>query len=75
MMKLEDFTDTYLQMLGTEEQFGENAHSLSSRDAVLWMAVRHSNPKALQVKYPFSSTWRFRFLNPTFEFFATILRS
>jgi len=47
-LKIPDFEQVHVQMLGAEESFGDMA-SGSTREAVLWFAVQHKDKKALQI--------------------------
>lgn len=46
---LEDFSSVNVQVLGSEDTYGDNARSKGSREAVLWMAVHHKQKKALEL--------------------------
>ena len=46
---LKDYTQTNIQILGSEQTYGPHARDVSSREVVLWMAVEHSQRNALEV--------------------------
>ncbi|KAG7496304.1 hypothetical protein JOB18_016450 [Solea senegalensis] len=46
---LEDFSSVNVQVLGTEDTYGPNAHTKGCREAVLWLAVHHKQKKALEL--------------------------
>ncbi|XP_077984250.1 uncharacterized protein LOC144438902 isoform X3 [Glandiceps talaboti] len=47
---MDDFTKTLVQVLGSEQTYGPNAHiDNNPREVVLWVAAHHSNKKALEV--------------------------
>jgi len=50
-MGIPDFEKTHVQILGSEQSFGKNAMSEDKfpREAVLWMAVKHQDRKAIQL--------------------------
>jgi len=50
-LKIPDFEEVHVQTLGAEESFGEHAMSAENypREAVLWMAVKHKDKKAIQI--------------------------
>ena len=50
-MGIPDFEKTHVQILGSEQSFGKNAMSEDKcpREAVLWMAVKHQDRKAIQI--------------------------
>ncbi|CAK6982790.1 uncharacterized protein lratb.1 [Scomber scombrus] len=45
----EDFNSVNIQVLGSEDTYGSNAHTKGSREAVLWMSVHHKQKKALEL--------------------------
>jgi hypothetical protein len=47
--KLGDFTETSLEVLGTEATFGADATRSTSREVVLKIGARHANEKALEL--------------------------
>jgi hypothetical protein len=49
--KLPDFLRTFVQILGSEEAYGDSARqeNLSTRDAILWMGVHHQEKKGLEI--------------------------
>jgi len=50
-MGIPDFEKTHIQILGSEESFGKSGITEDKypREAVLWMAVKHQDKKALQI--------------------------
>ncbi|XP_034020028.1 uncharacterized protein lratb.1 isoform X3 [Thalassophryne amazonica] len=46
---LEDFSSLNIQILGAEDTYGASARNKSSREAVIWLAVKHKQKKALEV--------------------------
>ncbi|XP_033098400.1 uncharacterized protein LOC117102277 [Anneissia japonica] len=46
---LEDFTQTNVQMLGSEESYGPHSNSPNPREIVIWLAVQHQQKKALEI--------------------------
>ncbi|XP_061524734.1 uncharacterized protein lratb.1 isoform X1 [Phycodurus eques] len=48
-LHLEDFTAVNIQVLGAEDTYGANGSNKDAREAVLWLAVRHKDKKALEV--------------------------
>ncbi|KAM4564376.1 uncharacterized protein V3H82_013441 [Fundulus diaphanus] len=46
---LKDFDSVNIQVLGAEDTYGPNARCKDSREAVIWMAVRHRQRKALEI--------------------------
>jgi hypothetical protein len=47
--KLGDFTETSLELLGTEATFGADATTSTAREVVLKIGARHANEKALEL--------------------------
>ncbi|KAJ7375708.1 hypothetical protein OS493_039429 [Desmophyllum pertusum] len=51
-LKLDDYTRTHIQVLGSEQTYGKHAFpgvmTANPREAVLWMAVHHQQKKALE---------------------------
>ncbi|XP_036413449.1 uncharacterized protein LOC118798187 isoform X3 [Colossoma macropomum] len=45
---LEDYSGVNIQVLGAEDTYGPHASNSGHREAVLWMAVRHKQKKALE---------------------------
>ncbi|RMX40486.1 hypothetical protein pdam_00018819 [Pocillopora damicornis] len=52
-LKLDDYTRTHIQVLGSEETYGKHAFpgimTANPREAVLWLAVHHQQKKALEL--------------------------
>ena len=48
-LKLADYLETRLEIIGAEHQYGPHARTAHTREAVMRLAVRHDNPKALGV--------------------------
>jgi Acyclic terpene utilisation family protein AtuA len=48
-LKFADYLDTQLEIIGAEHQYGAHARTAATREAVMRLAVRHENPKALGV--------------------------
>lgn len=48
-LKMEDFSSVNVQILGAEDTYGPHAQSKGCREAVIWMAVHHTQKKALEV--------------------------
>ncbi len=48
-LKYSDYTAAGIEVLGAEHQYGPHARTRAVREAVLRVAVRHQNPKALGV--------------------------
>ncbi|KAK2567860.1 hypothetical protein P5673_007744 [Acropora cervicornis] len=52
-LKLDDYTRTHIQVLGSEETYGKQAFpgvmNATPREAVLWLAVHHQQRKALEL--------------------------
>jgi hypothetical protein len=48
-LKFADYAATSIEVLGAEHQYGPHARMRAVREAVLRVAVRHENPKALAV--------------------------
>ncbi|XP_061664960.1 uncharacterized protein lratb.1 isoform X2 [Syngnathoides biaculeatus] len=48
-LHLDDFTAVNIQVLGAEDTYGANGSDKDVREAVLWLAVRHKEKKALEV--------------------------
>ncbi|XP_078369232.1 uncharacterized protein LOC144653169 [Oculina patagonica] len=52
-LKLDDYTRTHIQVLGSEQTYGKHAFpgvmTANPREAVLWMAVHHQQRKALEL--------------------------
>ncbi len=46
---LGDYDDTHVDILGSEASFGANRRRDAAREAVMWLAVRHQNRKALEL--------------------------
>ena len=44
-----DYLETHLDIIGAETQYGPHARTAATREAVMRLAVRHDNPKALGV--------------------------
>ncbi len=48
-LKFADYLETCLDIIGAETQYGPHARTSATREAVMRLAVRHDNPKALGV--------------------------
>ena len=48
-LKFPDYLETHLDVIGAEIQYGPHARTSATREAVMRLAVRHDNPKALGV--------------------------
>ncbi len=48
-LKFSDYLETHLDIIGAETQYGPHARTATTREAVMRLAVRHDNPKALGV--------------------------
>ena len=48
-LKFSDYLETRLDILGAETQYGPHARTAATREAIMRLAVRHENPKALGV--------------------------
>ncbi|OWF54332.1 hypothetical protein KP79_PYT12295 [Mizuhopecten yessoensis] len=49
-MKLEDFTNVEMEVLGSEQMYGPNSRiPQGSRESVMWLAVHHQQKRALQM--------------------------
>ncbi len=48
-LKFTDYLETHLDIIGAETQYGPHARTAATREAVMRLAVRHDNPKALGV--------------------------
>ena len=48
-LKFNDYLETRLDILGAETQYGPHARTGATREAIMRLAVRHDNPKALGV--------------------------
>ncbi|XP_060073298.1 uncharacterized protein LOC132553104 [Ylistrum balloti] len=49
-MKLDDFTNVEMEVLGSEQMYGPNSRiPQGSRESVMWLAVHHQQKKALQM--------------------------
>ncbi|XP_071489029.1 uncharacterized protein [Diadema antillarum] len=46
---MEDFTRTRIQVIGSEETYGAHARDLNPREAAMWVAVEHSQKRALEL--------------------------
>ena len=46
---IKDFDKVHVQVLGSEASFGVGARGHESREAVLWMAVKHQDKRAIQL--------------------------
>ncbi len=46
-MQFADYLETRLDIIGAETQYGPHARTAHTREAVMRLAVRHANPKAL----------------------------
>ncbi len=49
MLQFEPFRETSLEVLGSEQSFGKNARTLTSREVVLKIAAAHDEERALEV--------------------------
>lgn len=50
LLQLGDYSQTHVQILGTESSYGHHAQSsIHSREVVLWLGVRHKQKAALEV--------------------------
>ncbi|KAL5463410.1 hypothetical protein EMCRGX_G032303 [Ephydatia muelleri] len=50
VLQLGDYSQTHIQILGTESSYGHHAQSsLNPREVVLWLGVRHKQKAALEV--------------------------
>ena len=48
-LKLPDYLETRLEVLGEEGQYGSSANPVKPREAIMRLSARHENPKALSV--------------------------
>lgn len=48
-LKLGDYSETRVEMLGAEASFGPHARATATREVVMRMAVRHADKRALQI--------------------------
>lgn len=48
-LKFSDYLETHLDIIGAETQYGPHARTTATREAVMRLAVRHDNPRALGV--------------------------
>ncbi|XP_038063100.1 uncharacterized protein LOC119733802 [Patiria miniata] len=48
-LKLKDYTQTNIQILGSEQTYGPHARDVNPREVVLWMALEHSQRNALEI--------------------------
>ncbi len=48
-LQFADYLETRLDILGAETQYGPHARTAATREAIMRLAVRHDNPKALGV--------------------------
>jgi hypothetical protein len=48
-LKFADYLETRLDIVGAETQYGPHARTTATREAIMRLAVRHENPKALSV--------------------------
>ncbi|KAG1649729.1 hypothetical protein GQR58_028715 [Nymphon striatum] len=48
---LDDFTDVYIQIIGTENAYGQNSSKIANkcREVALWFAVKHTQKNALEI--------------------------
>ena len=47
--KFDDYTDTLLEILGAEHQYGMHARTAAAREVIMRLSVKHVDPKALSI--------------------------
>ena len=47
--KIDDYTDTLIEVLGAEHQYGPHARTAAAREVIMRLSVKHADPKALSV--------------------------
>ncbi|XP_033632246.1 uncharacterized protein LOC117293880 [Asterias rubens] len=48
-LELKDYTQTNVQILGSEQSYGPHARDVNPREAVIWIAAQHSQKKAMEI--------------------------